>query len=314
MKSVGRIIAGIPAEVGLVGAVLAISTGSIFIRLAQAEAEPMVIAFYRLGIASLVLLPFALRHRGEINRLEKNQWSLLALGGIALALHFATWISSLRFTSVMSSVVFVNTSPLWVAALSPVLLKESISRGAKLGLGLAFLGGLVVAASSSMQIQGGRLVWAGFWAGGVEASRVWLGNFLALAGAWCATAFLLVGRKLRPNLSLVSYTFLLYGSAAVVMLVVVLASGQPLAGYSVQTYIWLAALAFIPQLIGHSLFNWALRFIPAAYVSVVLLGEPVGASLLALIFLKELPGWIEGFGAVIILSGIYIVSRFEHSL
>jgi drug/metabolite transporter (DMT)-like permease len=296
---------------GLLGAVLAVSTGSIFIRLAQGEVEPLTISFYRLGIAALVLLPFAYRSRNEATALEKKEWLLLLIGGVCLSLHFVSWVSSLRYTSVISSVVIVTSAPLWVALLSPVLLKENITNGAKVGMVLALLGGLLVAASGSFQIQQGQVVWMGMEIP-ATSNRVWLGNLLALAGAWFAAGFLLAGRKMRPRLSLGLYTFLLYSIAAVCMLLFLLVFRQPMTGFSGKMYLWLAAMAFIPQLIGHTLLNWALGYVSAAYVSVALLGEPVGATLLALIFLKEVPGLLEVSGAVVILIGIYVVSVFEN--
>ena len=295
--------------IGMITAVLAISTGSLFIRLMQTEVSPFVIALYRLGISSVILMPFALRQRKEIEGLDQRKWLLLMLGSFGLALHFITWISSLRFTSVLSSVVFVNTSPLWVAILSPILLKETISRGTKTGLGLALLGTVLVAISGAVQFAEGQVVWLGFQSN--AGSLPWLGNFLAMAGAWSATVFLLVGRKLRSSLSLMPYTFLLYGMAAVIMLGIVLVARQPVGGFSKLTYLWLICIALIPQLIGHSLANWALKYTTAAFVSVLLLGEPVGASLLALVFLGEMPGLVEGIGAAVILAGIYVVTRAE---
>lgn len=297
--------------IGMVIAVMAISTGSLFIRLMQSEVSPMVIALYRLGISSVILLPFAMRQRDEIARLDRGQWLVLVLGGLGLALHFITWISSLRYTSVLSSVVFVNTSPLWVAILSPILLKETISRGTKTGLVLALMGTFVVAISGVIQITDGRVIWSGFQR--AAGSQPMLGNFLAMIGAWSATVFLLVGRKLRGTLSLIPYTFLLFGLAALIMLGLVIVTQQPVTGFSKLTYVWLVGIALFPQLLGHSMANWALKYASAAYVSVVLLGEPVGASLLALVFLGEKPGIIEGIGAAVILAGIYAATWGESS-
>lgn len=295
--------------IGMLAAVLAISTGSLFIRLMQAEVSPAVIALYRLGLSSLILLPFALRRRNEITGLDRKQWLLLLLGSFGLAMHFVTWISSLRYTSVLSSVVFVNTSPLWVAMLSPILLKEVISRGTKIGLGLALLGTVLVAISGVVSIVDGQAVWLGFQSN--VGSQPLLGNILAMMGAWSATGFLLVGRRLRSSLSLMPYTFLLYGMAAVIMLGIVLVTRQPMSGYTQLTYVWLVCIALIPQLLGHSMANWALKYASAAYVSVVLLSEPIGASLLALVFLGEIPGLLELIGAVVILAGIYVVTWAE---
>ena len=296
---------------GLLTAIVAVSTGSIFIRLAQGEVAPLAIAFYRLGTAAVILLPIAYLKRNETSALGKDEWWLLLAGGVSLSLHFVSWVTSLRYTSVISSVVIVTSAPLWVALLSPVLLKETIANGAKAGMVLALLGGLLVAANGSFQMQQGQFIWTA--AESTAASnQVWLGNLLALAGAWFSAGFLMAGRKLRPKLSLGLYAFLLYGIAAVCMLFFVLVFKQPLTGFSGRTYLWLAAMAFIPQLIGHTLLNWALGYVSAAYVSVALLGEPVGATLLALIFLKEVPSLVEVCGAGVIMLGIYVVSGFEN--
>jgi drug/metabolite transporter (DMT)-like permease len=302
----------ISPDIGMIAAVIAISTGSLFIRLMQAEVSPLVMALYRLGISSVILMPFAMRRWEEIASLDRKQWLLLLLGSFGLAMHFVTWISSLRYTSVLSSVVFVNTSPLWVAILSPVLLKEAVSRGTKTGLSLALLGTVLVAISGAVQIIEGQVVWIGLQ--NSAGSQPLLGIFLAMLGAWSATVFLLVGRRLRSSLSLMPYTFLLYGFAALIMLGIVFVTSQPVTGYSRITYLWLAGIALIPQLMGHSLANWALKYASAAYVSVVLLSEPVGASLLALVFLGEAPGLVEAIGAVVILTGIYVVTRAESAI
>ena len=135
-----------------------------------------------------------------------------------------------------------------------------------------------------------------------------LGNFLALFGAWMAAGYMLMGRQLRKKLNTISYAFLVYGIAAVLLLLVVVIRADPVFSYSEETYFWLMALGIIPQLLGHSLFNWALKYISAAYVSLTLLGEPIGTIILALIFLKETPTGLEGVGAVLILVGIVLGS------
>lgn len=296
--------------------VLAVSTASLFIRLAQKEASSLVIAAYRLGIAAIVLLPIAwLRAYDEIKALSRQAQGLLLLAGFFLALHFACWISSLRYTSVVSSVVLVTTTPLWVALVSPVVLKERVSVGVALGLGVALLGSTIVGTSESCQVT---MIKFPFFQLSCQSLRdimggepLW-GNFLALAGAWCAAGYLLVGRKVRVSLSLLSYTFAVYGIAALFLWLGVLFTGQRFFGYSAATHIWMLMLAIVPQLIGHSSFNWALRYLPAAFVAVALLGEPVGSSLLTVIFLQETPTILEVLGGSLTLFGIYIVTRSEN--
>ncbi|MDO8753483.1 MAG: DMT family transporter, partial [Anaerolineales bacterium] len=228
--------------------------------------------------------------------------------GIFLAVHFATWISSLEYTSVASSVVFVSTGPLWVALLSPMLLKETLARTAILGLALSIVGGASIGLSDACVWDGGLSCPA---LQDVLQGRAAWGNFLALAGAWSVTGYLIIGRKLRAagGMSLVPYIFLVYGMAAIVLITIMLASGNSPFGFAPQTYGWIFLLAAIPQLIGHSTYNWALKYLPAALVAVTTLGEPIGSAILAFFILDETPTLATIIGGVFILAGIYLASR-----
>jgi drug/metabolite transporter (DMT)-like permease len=298
----------VPPVVGLGLAIIAVSTSSIFIRFAQTEAPSLSIAAWRLALASLVLVPFAWsKNRAEIRHLSRKTLALLVLSGIFLCFHFATWISSLRYTSVTSSVVLVTTSPVWVALLSPLLLRERLSRAVWAGMGIALIGSVIVAGSDACQVST-----TGIHCDGMQdflhGQALW-GNILALIGAWCVAGYLLIGRWVRPNLSLLSYTAIVYGVAALGLLLLAAISGQQMGGFRPVTYLWFVLLAFIPQLIGHSTYNWALRYLKAAYVSVAALGEPIGSSLLAMIFLSEPPTLLEIVGGGITLIGIYFATR-----
>lgn len=293
----------------IAGAILAISTAAIFIKFAQRDAPALVIAAARLTIATLMLTPFTwARHGDEIRSLTRRELILALLAGLFLALHFAAWISSLQYTSVSSSTVIVTTAPLWVALISPFALKESLQRNAIFGLILALSGGILVALSDSCRWQNALICpsLADFFKG----QALW-GNFLSLFGAWMAAGYLLIGRRLRARLSLMPYVFVVYGMGALVLIVLMLAAGQSPLGLAPLTYLWLLALALIPQLIGHSTFNWALRYLPASFVSVTLLGEPVGATILAYFLLGETPTPFKLVGAGLILAGIYAVGRVE---
>src|SRR5512140_3035512 len=165
----------------LATAILAVSTASIFIRFAQAEAPSLVIAALRLTFATLLLAPLAwTRYRAELQSLKRSEITLGVISGLFLAAHFATWITSLEYTTVASSVVFVSTGPLWVALLAPLLLNERLSRAAILGLAIAIIGGTTIG-----------LAGACAWERGLQCSnlgqvlhgRAMWGNFLALIGA-----------------------------------------------------------------------------------------------------------------------------------
>ncbi len=292
--------------------ILAVSTASILIRYAQNEVPSLVIAAYRLTLASLLLAPAAIwRHRKEIAALQRRDIALALFSGFFLALHFATWITSLEFTTVASSVVLVTTTPLWVAVFAPVLLRERLSKVVVVGMGMALLGGILVSLSDacSWSISGFNCAESAT----ILRGRAAWGNFLAVSGAVMAAAYVMIGRVLRPKLTLIPYIFLVYGMAAVVLIVIMLAARLPVFGYSPQAYLWLALLALLPQLLGHSSFNWALRYLSAAYVSITLLGEPLGTIILAYFLLQERPSLMKLFGAILILFGIYTASRSERT-
>lgn len=291
----------------LLTAILAVSTSSIFIRFAQEEAPSLVIAALRLTCAALLLAPLAWRrHRHELQKLTRQEFILGCISGIFLAVHFATWISSLEYTSVASSVVFVSTGPLWVALLSPVLLNERLKRASILGLIVAVLGGILIGASDACTWDR-ELRCSAF--NQILQGRALLGNFLALVGGWAVSGYLIIGRKLRTKMSLIPYIFLVYGLCALALIVIMFAAGQSPLGYPARTYGWIFLLAAFPQLIGHSTYNWVLRYIPATMVAIVTLVEPVGSAVLAYFVLREVPTSGVLIGGVLILSGIYLASR-----
>jgi drug/metabolite transporter (DMT)-like permease len=228
------------------------------------------------------------------------------VSGLFLGLHFATWITSLEYTTVATSVVLVSTGPLWVALLSPLFLNERLSSGAFVGLGLALLGGSVIALSGGCT-----------WDHGLSCQNLaenlgghsLRGDALALAGAWAVTGYLIIGRRLRTKIALVPYIFLVYTAAALSLLVVMWILRIPILGFRPVTYVWLILLALLPQLIGHSTYNWALRFLPAAIVALTTLGEPIGSATLAYFLLHETPTITVLIGGALILIGIYLAVR-----
>ncbi|HEX2998215.1 MAG TPA: DMT family transporter, partial [Anaerolineales bacterium] len=302
-------VGGGRVAVALLTAILAVSAASIFIRFAQAEAPSLVIAALRLVFATLLLAPIAwTRYRTELRSLGGGEIALGIISGLFLAAHFATWITSLEYTTVASSVVIVCTGPLWVALLSPLLLNERLKKAAIVGLAVAILGGAMIGLSEAC-----------VWNGGLQCSdlgqvlrgdAMW-GNFLALVGAWTVSGYLIIGRKLRAarNISLIPYIFMVYGVAAVALIIAMFAAGQSPLGHPAQTYGWILLLAVFPQLIGHSTYNWALRYLPASFVAVTTLGEPIGSAILAFFLLKETPTIIVISGGILILSGIYLASK-----
>ena len=293
---------------GLFIGILAVSTAAIFIRFAQEEVPSLVIAAGRLVLSTLVMLPFAIAAwRRTPTIFTRKTILFLILSGTFLGLHFATWITSLEYTSVASSVVLVTTAPLWVALFSPLVLKEQLTKQVIIGLGVALCGGIIVGISSNCTTTGGSLACSGLQEllGGENS----FGNLLAFAGALLSAGYLMAGRKVRSTVALPVYTVIVYGIAALILVVMVVIKGDRVTGYSPVSYLWILALALIPQSIGHTAFNWALKYLPAAYVSIALLGEPVGTVILAALFLRETPTLLELLGGLLILMGIAVATQ-----
>ena len=276
--------------------VMSCSLAAIFVRLA--EAQPLVIAAYRLCLASLIIVPVALARSGDELRCLSRQDIIMALfSGAFLALHFGLWIASLSYTSVATSVVLVTANPIFVAIASYFVFQEKLSKQTVLGIVISLVGSV--------------LIGYGNWSLGPSPL---FGGILALLGALAIAGYLLIGRRLRRSIGLLSYASLTYSSAAVLLLISTLAFGYRLVGYSTTTYIMFVLLAVVPQLIGHSSLNWSLRFVPATLVTIAVLGEPVVATVLAFLILNEVPTLSEVGGGILILAGIFVAFRKSEML
>jgi drug/metabolite transporter (DMT)-like permease len=271
-------------------AVLAVSLAAIFIRLA--DAPPLVIACYRMLLAALLLAPFTWR---GIRRTPFTRRTLgyTLLAGLFLAVHFAAWISSLSYTTVAASVTLVTSNPLWVALFSWLFLNRPPPMTMLLGVLLA--------------VAGGAFIGFGDLAGGTAPL---LGDALALLGAITVSAYLLLGRAAqRHGLSLAAYAGSAYAVAAVVLLPFPALAGQSYFDYPAATFGWLFLLAAVPQLIGHTGINYAMKFMEPTLVATLILLEPALAGLLALLLFEEVPGALTVTGAVILLLGVLITTR-----
>jgi drug/metabolite transporter (DMT)-like permease len=273
------------------GGIIAISFASILIRLA--DAPSLAIATYRVGLASLILAPhFALNLPVTWHKWNGRLLGATLFSGFFLALHFAFWIRSLQMTSVASSTALVSTTPLFVALISCFCLDERLSRRSWLGIFLVLIGSLIIA-GNDFSLSRDALV----------------GDLLALAGALAASGYLLAGRFVRRYLDLSAYTLGAYGSAALVLLGFSTFTATPLSGFSNQTYLVLILLATIPQLIGHTTFNWTLRFLSPTTVAVLILGEPIGATILAYFFFGEVIATVKALGLLILGTGIVLSAK-----
>lgn len=282
-----------PAVV-LAFSVFAVSWAGPLVRFTGAPA--LAISFWRLAIAC-VLIGVILGVRGEwreLRLLRARDWGLAALAGIFLAGHFVTWIASLQLTTVAASVVLVSTQPLWVALLSIPLLRERPRPVQWAGIMLAFAGA----------------AWVG-WGGGAGGDGDLRGNLLALSGAALAAAYYVLGRGLRRRVTIWPYVAVVYGAAAVVLLATLIVVDTPIVGYPRGDWAVFAALAIGPMMIGHTGQNWALRYLPAYAVNVSLLGEPIGATLIAWLLpgIRETPPAAVLVGGTLILAGIIMGMR-----
>jgi len=269
--------------------IIAVSTASIFIKLCDAPA--LIISTYRMVLASLILMPWA-SYQKVWKGWEKKDVAWLIFSGILLSLHFASWIASLKYTSVASSVVLVTTHPIFVGIGSWVFLKERLGLNLIIGIGLSVIGS--------------GLIGYGDMALSKEAL---MGDGLALLGALAASGYFLVGRKMRKNQDLLAYIFPVYSTAGLVLIILSLFFRKPFFGYSSTTYLFFFLLALIPQLIGHTTFNWALKYLPASMVAITILGEPIGSTILAYFILGEGLTFWKILGGIFIFTGILIALR-----
>lgn len=291
----------------LIIAISAISTASILIRVAQVNLSTIVIATWRLVISSIILLPIQFRKKiKETQKLNSFSFSIALLSGILLGLHFLSWIYSLSLTSVASSVVLVTTTPIWVALLSPFFLNESVNKKFILGLVISIIGIVLITYGPMLSNQDiFRLNPRSL----VNIFNYASGNFFALLGAFSAAGYMIAGRFLREKLSTISYISLVYSIAAVFLVFISIYLHAPLFRVNISGAVLLLLIALIPQVVGHSLINAALGSLPAALVSIAIMGEPVGSTVLALIFLHEAPSAAEWVGFIVILVGIYFSAK-----
>jgi drug/metabolite transporter (DMT)-like permease len=289
----------VPPLLVLVVAVAAMSWAGPLVKFATAPAA--VVSAWRLvfSVAFIALVLAVRRTPAAAFRLTRKEWLLATAAGVFLALHFWTWIASLKFTTVASSVVLVSMQPIFVATMSATLLQERASRRQWLGIFVACAGAAVIGFTD---------------AGGDAARSVLLGDALALAGALFVSGYYVIGRGLRQRLDLWVYIAIVYGIAAIVL--VLIAGVDPhtdLTGYPARDWWIFAALAAGPMMLGHTGVNYALRYVPAYVANIAIMGEPVGATIIAwsLPALREVPGTGMLLGGLLILAGILLGSTWR---
>lgn len=273
--------------------IVAVSFAASFIRIA--DAHPTVIAFMRMAIASVLLAIVWLATNREYPLTSDIPYLIAA--GVCLALHFVTWIASFGMTSVASSVVLVTMQPLFVLAIYTFLFREKITSREILGVALCLAGALSIA-WSDMQTGGHNTLY---------------GNVLALSGAAFAALYFVFGKRVRQRLHILPYVSITYSIAAITLGLIVLVYRLPMGPFSWPTWGAFVGLALICTVIGHSSFNYAIAYLPASTVSVATLGEPIGATLLAAVLLREAPTLGQILGGAVIIIGIYVFSAKPQS-
>ncbi|MFD1688383.1 DMT family transporter [Halolamina salifodinae] len=283
-------------------AVVAVSTSAILIR--WSTAPSVVKAFYRVLFTTALLLPWAVgRYRGEFRRMALRDVGVAGLSGVALALHFVSWFESLNHTSVAASVTLVQTQPLFVAVGAWALLSERLTRRMLVGIFVALVG------AAAMSLGDPLLAMLGIGTTDALAGTGMYGNALALVGAVTAAAYVLAGRSLRQRVSLVPYVVVVYLACAAVLLAIAVGQGAPLVDYPRREWLLFLGMALGPGIFGHTVINWALAHVESGVVSVSLLGEPVGSTVLAVVLLPgEIPTPTTVAGGAVVLLGIYLTA------
>jgi drug/metabolite transporter (DMT)-like permease len=269
--------------------VISVGVSSILIRLTNAE--PIVIAIYRLTLSAIMVAPIYLFYPKKISL--KEALIFLPLGAL-LSLHFTLWIYSLKFTTVVSSTVLVTTNPIFVPIFSYLFYRRRIKKELIIGIAIAISGSIFIALSSRS-----------------SGTSHMLGNILALLGAIGVSLYLTFGKEVRSKYDLIPYIFFTYSFSAIILILIGIITRQKFFGYDMHTYLMFFLVAFIPQILGHTAYNYSLKFLDPSFIAVTILGEPVIATIGAYFILKETPSTLEIIGACLILLGIYISARVQ---
>lgn len=268
--------------------VVGVSFSAILVK--YSSAPSVVLAFYRTLFSALLLLPVVWRScREELKTLKKKDLLLCCVSGFFLACHFSAYFESIRYTSIASSTVLVDTEVFFVALVTVLIFREKLSKAGALGILLTFAGSVILAMSDSR-----------------AGSDVLYGDLLALSGAVFVSVYTLIGRRQRTHMTTTLYTFLVYGTSSLVLSVFCAVGKMPLAGYEWKDYGCALGMTVFCTLLGHSVFSWGLKYVPAAFVSTAKLGEPVFATLLGLLFFGQIPGMAQVVGGVIIIAGLWM--------
>ena len=278
--------------------VISVSFAAIFI--VSIDSPALTIAFYRLLFTTLLILPFVVfnkKTRYELKTLSRNTFLIMISIGIILAAHFALWITSLKYTSIASSVILVTAHPILVGPISHFFLKEKLSLINSVGITISLTGVVI-------------LVLGNYGLGSFSLDSI-EGNILAILGGIAAGLYIIGGRKIRKSVSIASYAFVVYFVGTLMLLGICLFFKSPIINIGQWDLQIIFLMAIVSGIFGHTLYNWSLRHIRASLASVALLGEPLGSTILAFIipWINQTPSVYTIFGGAIILTGIYLTAR-----
>lgn len=275
--------------IAVVIGVISVSTSAILVKLAT-EAPAAIIANYRLLFAVIIMLPIIIvKYRHEFKMIDKKNWLLSTLAGVFLAAHFILWFESLNYTSVASSVVLVTLQPIFAFLGTYLFFNERFSPGAVISMVIALFGSVIIS-------------WGDFQISGTAL----LGDILAILGAITITIYFLFGQRVRKQLSLMTYTFIVYSISSITLIIYNLALQNPFLGYPTNHWWIFLALAIFPTFFGHTLFNWALRWLSTSTISMGIIFEPVGATILAYFIFGEQVNASQWLGGAIVLTGLFL--------
>ncbi len=282
-------------ELILVAATAFMSVSAILVRFS--EAPSMVLVFYRMLFTALLMSPFILwRYRLEIRSISRPDMMMCIASGVILALHFFTYFESLRYTSITSNLVLVNTSAFFVAIISLIVFKERMPFKGWLAILITFIGSFIIS-MSDLSFGGDNALY---------------GDFLAILGALFFSFYAVIGRKERRDISVMTYTFIIYSVATLTSLVLLLISGEQMVGYEGKDYLCALGMAVFCTLLGHTVYNWGFKYVTASFVSVVALSEPIFGTILGILFFGEVPTMYIFIGSIVTLFGMYLFAMIEN--
>ena len=277
-----------PSKYWILAGTFFTSVSSIIIRFSEAPALAMA-AYRMLFTIVMIAIPVLMNNRNEFKTLNKKSYILCVLSGVFLAFHYAFWMQSIQMTTIANSTVLVSSSPIFVAIFNYFLLKEKFNKRMIFGISASMSGTIIIAMGSS---------------GGAQSSMM-LGNLFAFLGAIFVAGYLIIGGIVRKNVSAGVYVFIVYSVSAIILFFMNFITGTPIYPYAPKEFMLFFLLAFCSSILGHTVYNYLVKYYSSTLISVSTLSEPIYASILAMIIFREIPSVHTIIGGIIVIAGIY---------